>query len=60
MSSSRPASFSPLVPALIYNRREYDQLFSIYVPIAWGVFVIVVLDWWGRPATGGRPFRYAW
>lgn len=30
-------------PALISTRREYDHLFNIYVPIALGVFAVIVL-----------------
>jgi cytochrome c oxidase subunit II len=30
-------------PALVSTRQEYDHLFSIYVPIALGVFVVIVL-----------------
>ena len=29
--------------ALVDTRHEYDHLFSIYVPIAIGVFVVIVL-----------------
>jgi cytochrome c oxidase subunit II len=31
------------VPALVSTRHEYDYLFSIYVPIAIGVFAVIVL-----------------
>ena len=31
------------IPALVSTRHEYDHLFSVYVPIAVGVFAIVVL-----------------
>lgn len=30
-------------PGLVDTRTEYDQLFSIYVPIAIGVFVLIVV-----------------
>ena len=32
-----------VVPALVNTRSEYDHLFSIYVPIAIGVFVLIVI-----------------
>ena len=32
-----------VVEALVNTRREYDHLFSIYVPIAVGVFLLIVL-----------------
>ena len=47
-----------LAPALIFTRHEYGRLFAIYVPIAIGVFAIVVLvvgfalvRYRGRPAS---------
>jgi cytochrome c oxidase subunit II len=33
---------SPPAPALVSTRHEYDHLFSIYVPIAVGVFAVIV------------------
>ena len=33
---------SALLPALVDTRHEYDHLFSIYVPIAVGVFAVIV------------------
>jgi hypothetical protein len=31
------------VPALVSTRQQYDHLFSIYVPIAIGVFAAIVV-----------------
>jgi len=36
-------SDSVLAPALVDTRHQYDRVFAIYVPIAAGVFVVVVL-----------------
>jgi cytochrome c oxidase subunit 2 len=32
-----------VIPGLVSTRREYDHLFSIYVPIGIGVFVVIAL-----------------
>jgi cytochrome c oxidase subunit II len=38
-----PPARVPIPPALVDTRHEYDHLFSIYVPIALGVFAIILL-----------------
>ena len=42
-----------LAHALVDTRRVYDHLFSIYVPIAVGVFLVIVVD--GRHRGGRVP-----
>ena len=40
---ARPLGRTPMLAALVDTRHEYSHLFSIYVPIAVGVFVVIVL-----------------
>jgi cytochrome c oxidase subunit II len=43
LSRSPRAGAGLLVPGLVDTRHEYNRLFSIYVPIAIGVFVVIVV-----------------
>jgi cytochrome c oxidase subunit II len=52
LSASPRDSVSLLAPALVDTRHEYNHLASIYIPIAIGVFVVIVL------ATAFAVIRY--